>query len=393
MAAEKSFSGETSRLWPSLAYFIIFSAVAAYAPFLALYYRSLGLSGGQVGFLLGIPPLITIFASPFLTGIADTTKRHKTLLIIAILICVGMMSAVPFIESFALIFVVIAIFAFFSAPTNALIDSATLTMLGDKRAGYGRIRMWGTIGWGISAPIVGEVLQRYGLFWIFWIYAGLMVLILLPISQLRFEGKAAAVPFWRGMQTLFSNRQWLLFMLMVFITAIGVSSHTSYMSVLMEGLGASRGLIGITLSVSTVAELPIMFFSMPLLRKLKATGLLAVAVAVTGVRCLLYALAGGPGAVLAIQLLHGLTFPALWIAGVTYAAENAPEGRSATAQGVFSSVLMGLGSATGNLLGGVLIEHFGVAGMFGIAGGIVLLGLLVLFPLLQRSIVSSARVE
>lgn len=93
---------------------------------------------------------------------------------------------------------------------------------------------------------------------------------------------------------------------------------------------------------------------------------------VAGLRCILYYFAGGPQIVLAIQLLHGLTFPALWGAGVTYAAENAPPGLGATAQGLFGGVLLGFGAAAGSLLGGVLIDRHGIAGMYGVIGLIVL---------------------
>lgn len=86
------------------------------------------------------------------------------------------------------------------------------------------------------------------------------------------------------------------------------------------------------------------------------------------VRCLLYASIGAPAGIIAVQLLHGLTSPALLVAGVNYAAANAPAGLEATAQGVFSGVLMGVGGTLGNLAGGVLIGRVGPAGMFGLLG-------------------------
>ena len=378
-----------SHLWPSVAYFFMFSAIAALYPFLSLYYQSLGLTGGQVGVLMSISPLVTIFASPLLTGAADITKRYTLILLTAILICASLISLVPMIDSFWLLLGIVLVFAVFAAPIFPLIDSATLSMLGSRKDRYGRIRIWGTIGWGIAAPIAGEIFQRHELIWMFWIYAGLMLLLLLPASRLFFDRASVRAPFWQGMRTLFTNRQWLIFLSMIFISAIGLSTHSSYLAILMEDLGAGRGLIGIALLIATIAELPIMFFSAKLLNRFRPYGLLILAMAITGIRCLLYAVAGGTGTILAIQLLHGLTYPALWIAGVTYASQNAPQGLSATAQGVFSSVLMGLGSATGNFFGGLLLGRFGVAGMFGIAGVIVLLGLLVLFPLFKRSMMGT----
>jgi len=58
-------------------------------------------------------------------------------------------------------------------------------------------------------------------------------------------------------------------------------------------------------------------------------------------------------------------------------AENTPPGLQATTQAIFGGVMMNLGSALGNSIGGALLERFTSAQMYGIIGGLVLLGLLV----------------
>jgi oligosaccharide:H+ symporter len=369
----------SERVWFSTTYFLYFAALSAIVPFIALYYQSLGLTGGQVGILLGVPPLVSLFASPLWTGIADARNRHKLTLLVTIAMAVFLMAIFPAIRTFALALPFIMSFAFFSAPIMALVDNAILSKLGSQRDTYGRVRLWGTVGWGLGAPIAGAILQRYGLPFMFWMYAGLMALNLISIQKLDFIRSAAVTPFWKGVRTILNNRRWALFMLMAFISTIGFSAHTNYLSLLFEEMGASKTLIGIAVTISIISELPVMFFSSFLLRKFKARGLLAVAMFVAGLRCILYYFSGGPQTVLVIQLLHGLTFPALWIAGVTYAAENAPPGFGATAQGLFGGVLLGFGAAAGSLLGGVLIDRLGVAGMYGTIGIIVLSSLVLMF--------------
>ncbi|MEZ4659403.1 MAG: MFS transporter [Caldilineaceae bacterium] len=66
------------------------------------------------------------------------------------------------------------------------------------------------------------------------------------------------------------------------------------------------------------------------------------------VRLFAYAVISQPVLVLPVQLLHGLTFSAMWVAGVAYADRIAPPGLGATAQGQFAGVSeAGLSSATG----------------------------------------------
>jgi MFS family permease len=65
----------------------------------------------------------------------------------------------------------------------------------------------------------------------------------------------------------------------------------------------------------------------------------------------------------------------MWVAGVSFSSEMAPPGLGATAQGLFSSTVMGFGGIIGALAGGLLIDHFGGAGMYFWTGTAVLFGL------------------
>ena len=133
--------------------------------------------------------------------------------------------------------------------------------------------------------------------------------------------------------------------------------------------------MGIALTIATLSELPVFFFAQRLLRRLKAHGLLLLSLGVTGLRMLLYAVFNFPLGVLLVQITQGLTFPAAWVAGVSYADENAPAGLSATSQGLFSAMVMGIGSAAGGFFGGLLLGSIGGRGMYLVLGVAVLLGL------------------
>jgi oligosaccharide:H+ symporter len=372
-----------ARLWPSAFYFLYFVGFAALGPFQALYFQHLGLSGDQIGLLMGFIPLVILLAAPFWTGLADATHRHRAVLLGTLAATAILAISVPLFRRPVWIFPVIGVYAFFAAPAMPLCDSATLAMLGGAADRYGRIRLWGTVGWGLAGPFVGALLQRWGLQWAFWIYGAALFLLLVPGSRLVFGPRRSGTLFRQGVRRLLTDKKWLFFLSLVMVGGISFSATNNYLAVLMESLGGSQTLTGVALTVSILSELPVMFFSYVLLRRLKSRGLFLLAVTVSAVRCLLYAVIGAPVGIVAVQLLHGLTSPALLVAGVNYAAENAPEGLGATAQGVFASVLMGIGGTVGNLLGGMLIERIGPAGMFGVVAAIMLLSL-VIFLLAER---------
>jgi PPP family 3-phenylpropionic acid transporter len=370
--------------FPSAFYFLAYAAIACLFPFLPLYYQELGLTGSQIGILAGISPLISMVGMPFWTGIADATRRHKEMLSFAIIGAVVMVFIVSQMTVFLWLIPLIALYAFFTAPIFSLADSATMHALGERRERYGRVRIWGTAGWGLTAPLIGEIIERSGIQWAFWGYIILMLAGLFIALSLAFDASHTGNSFSSGMRILLSNRRWIFFLLMVFVSGVGLAAINNYLFIYMEALGASKTLMGLALTVSTLSELPVMFFGDRLLKRFGPRGLLGLAMGVIGVRLLLYSATSLPWVIMAIQLIHGLTFPAVYIAGVSYADHNAPLGLKATAQGMFGSALMGFGAAAGGLLGGILLEQGGPHSMYRIVGLIVLAGLLLLF-ILERS--------
>jgi PPP family 3-phenylpropionic acid transporter len=213
----------------------------------------------------------------------------------------------------------------------------------------------------------------------------------LLVSQgLHFGPVSAQQPFRKGFKTLMSNRRWLLFLTMVFIAGTGMATVTTYLFPFMEQVGASRGLMGLSQTIATLAELPFLFFANRLIDRFHARGLLLLSMAVVGVRLLLYWAFPTPTAILIIQLLHGLTFATIWVAGVSYAHENAPAGVEATAQGIFGSTMMGVGAAAGNFFGALLMEAVGGRQMYLFMGLMVLVSL-GLFLLIEKRISTASQ--
>ena len=370
-------------VFPSAFYFLYYGAFSILLPYLAIFYKGQGLTGGQIGLLAAISPIISFFGAPLWTGAADASHSHKLVTMVSILGVVAICFIIPGIASFGGLLLVISLFAFFGAPAASLVDSAVLTMLGDRKERYGRIRLWGTIGYGVIAPFAGNLIGRLGLKWAFWGYALLMLGGFLIVTQIPFRQSRSTGSFRGGMRVLFANRPWMLFLVMVFIAGIGNATINNYLFVYLQSLGASNTLMGFALTVSTLSEIPAMFFSDRLLRRFGARGMLLIAMTTIGLRLICYSLTTQPWVVLVIQLCHGLTFAAIYTAGVYFADQVAPPGMKATTQGMFSGTLMGFGAAAGGLLGGILLDSFTPGGMYGITGALVLVGL-VAFLLVER---------
>lgn len=371
------------KIYPFLFYLLYFGANACFLPYIVLYYQSLGFTGTQIGLLSAISPLISLVGAPFWTGLADVSRRHRLIMSITLLVSIGLVATFPLLKTIGAVLVLISLYSFMIAPVNSFADSATMTMLGDQQNMYGRIRSGGTIGWGFIAPIAGIVVERFGLNWAFWSYAGVMFVGFLFSQQFKYKHVQQTVSLKSGMRDLFSNRRMVLFLTTAFFAGMSLMAINAYLAPYLAELGIRSSLLGVALAIATISELPVLFFGNRLLAKLKPHGLLTLSMCAVTIRLFFYAIFQTTAGILWFQLINGFTFAALWVAGVSYINENAPPGLSATTQAVFGAAVFGFGAAGGGFIGGILLEQVGGAAMFAFFGFTTLM-MLIVYTLLER---------
>lgn len=362
------------KTWPFTFYFFYFASLACAMPFFVLFYQRLGFSGAQIGLLTGLPPLITLIASPFWTGLADAKRWHKFVMGLGITIVVLVVFLLPSLTNFLPVFIAIILFNTFISPVSSLADSATLNMLGEERSMYGKLRLGGTIGWGLFAPIAGAIVQNYGLRTSFWTCCAIMLINLFVSRKFAHSSHETVESKQGGIRVLLTNRRWIHFLFLAFLGGMGSFSAASYLFPYMAELGANESTMGFALTITTLTEIPIFFLGHRLVRKFGSYGLLLLALVLMGIRALLYAAASTPLMVLFVQVFAGTMFPAMWLAGVSYADENAPAGLKSSAQGLFGAMTFGVGSAASGFIAGPLLASIGGRGMFLVFGIMILVG-------------------
>jgi MFS family permease len=170
------------------------------------------------------------------------------------------------------------------------------------------------------------------------------------------------------------DQRWYLFLLIIFVAGFGEAIIRNFWFLYLKDLGVSSALMGFSVTLATVSELLIFWLSSLLLRRMGNRTLIILAVVSQALRLLGWSVINEPYLAISLQLLSGLTFGALWMAGVAYAKQIAPPGMGATAQGLLSGIFFGLSAAVGALLGGVWYEQLGSWGMFRWGGLVMMIG-------------------
>src|ERR1700690_1090633 len=287
----KNFFG---KFWSFTFYLLFFAGAVAIYNYFALYFQQVGIWGVQIGVLMGTASLISIFAGPLWSGLADASHRHRLVLFIAIVGNVIAIFLFPIYHTFLPFLLLMIIQSLFGGPIVSMVDNATMSMLGDEKEMYGRVRVGGTIGWGVAAPIVGVIVARHGLQWNFSIYAVMVLIALVAVQQLRFGQRTLRTSFLNGMRELLTNRKWTVFLTIVFIAGSGSAVISNYLFIYLQKIGTSPAWMGWAVTISTAAELPSLLVAHRLMKRMGSQGLLTLGLAVTALRCGLYGLVNVP---------------------------------------------------------------------------------------------------
>ncbi len=255
-------------------YFFYFAAAAAISPFLVLYYERLGFSGTQIGILRGINPLIMLFSAPLWGAVSDATQQHKRLMLLSIGGTLVTVIGLSFTTHYLWLFIIVVLFAFCGAPIISLMDNTVLHLLHGQKNKYGQQRLWGAVGWGIAAPLVGFLSENVGQQWIFISYLIFMACAWVVVTRIPISPSSLRPRFWHDIRRLLANKPWTMFLFSILIGSMHLSIANTYLFLYLNTLGASETLMGFSLTIATLSELPVWFFSDKMLRRWQPKGML-----------------------------------------------------------------------------------------------------------------------
>ncbi|KAN0039644.1 hypothetical protein ACTA71_007445 [Dictyostelium dimigraforme] len=155
---------------PKVLYFFLFYLFGTQRPFVPIYFREIGVKPKILGIILLFPPLISFIFSPIWSGIADSRNAHK---LVFLLMTVGTgfcFFLLNFVSSHIMATIVVLANAVFWAPIIPLADSTCYKILGSQfKELYGKQRMYGSIGFCVSAILTGTLINYYGTVNVAWI--------------------------------------------------------------------------------------------------------------------------------------------------------------------------------------------------------------------------------
>ena len=375
----------------SIAYVIVFIAVAAWAPYLSAYYQSLGISLGQIGLLLALTSAVSLVAAPLWGTIHDRFPRSLVLLPMAALISAAGALGLATVGASPLLIPCAAAFAIGTAGLSPMMDVRVLEIASADRTRYARVRAWGSVSFIVCAPLIGVLADANGLRAIF--LAMIPALIIGGIAATTLPGRSMSIrapSLMRAPGAVLRHRPIALFLIGALVGWTALSAQNSFFTIYLRSLGAPNDQVGWAWSVAAITEVPTMFFFPLLARRFGVERLIVLGAMVLVVRQVANVAFTTPALLIAFSLSQGIGYSLMLIGGVTFVSRQAPRGTAATAQGIFTAVASSLSSILGAGLGGLVAGLLTIRGLFaGTAGtsviAVVLVALAVL-PVAGRSV-------
>jgi len=360
-------------------YFWYFAFIGAFLPYFGLYLQSIGFSAGRIAVLMSLGQVMRLLAPLLWSWLADSGGRRVRIVAAATAASLASFSVVFLTQDFVGLLIGMAVLHFFWSASLPLVEALTLGHLAANPERYGRIRLWGSVGFVVAVMGVGLLLDAAPVssqLWVGWVLLLGAFVSALTLTEAKGREGQVSGPI---LQVLRQRKVVYLLAAGLFMTAAHGALYVFYTIYLVEQ-GYGKTLVGLLWTMGVVAEI-VVFLLMPKISALASLRkILLACFALAALRFMLIGWAVESVALLAFaQLLHGASFGAHHAA--TMAALNRwfVAGQQARAQALYGSVAYGAGGLAGALLAGDLWERLGPQITFSAASLLALLGLILVW--------------
>lgn len=359
-----------------LIYAIYFGFVGASGPYFPLLFSEWGMTAFQIGALVALSHLIRIVAPPVWGWAADRHGRIRTLLqsgaAIMLVMCLalpqaGGLSAGVRLGGVALVMVVLHLAA---AGQGPLTEAMSLRLADGDVGKYGRMRVWGSVGFILTVAGFGPLLDAFGVTLLPMLLAVLAGALVLAVGRLPARAEAAPRQAGARLRDELLKPTMLAFLAASLLMILAHAPFYAFFSLYLAHLGYSKTAIGLFWALGVIAEIALFLVQKRLFDRFPATVLLTGTLALCVLRFVMTAAAGQMTSFWATltlvmaQVLHAATFALHHSASMSIMHQRFGTRHQARAQSVYTAVSYGLGGAIGGLAAGVIWQTSGPSATF-----------------------------
>lgn len=363
-------------------YFFYFAFVGVMSPYWGLYLKSLDFSALQIGVLMSLLQAMRIFAPHVWGWLADHTGRRVPIVQVAAGASLLAFVGAFFGSGFFWLFAVMALMSFFWSASLPLVEATTLSHLGERTASYGRIRLWGSVGFIVAVVGAGYVLDLVPIGKLLWIVLGFLGGIAVFSRFIPEAPSSLPIADQQTVWRVIKKPQVLALIAACFLMSAAHGPYYTFYSIYLVEHGYSKSSVGWLWAVGVICEIGVFIWMPHVLRRFSLLRILQLSFMLGALRFLI--IGWGVewfGLVLFAQTLHAFSFGAYHAAAVALIHHYFRGKHQARGQAIYASVSFGAGGTLGSLYSGYAWESLGPQLTFTIAAGFAFFAALLLLRL------------
>lgn len=357
-----------------LFYTAYFAAMGLILPFFPVYLSSLDYSVTMIGMMTGLLAAAKVIAPPcsgyWLDVRGMAAGRFIVLASCLAAVCAGLFNLAS--DSMAAFIMIIVLFGMLWAAVLPLTDGLSIHVSEAALADYGRLRVWGSIGFVATSLLGGVVFEAISLAWFPWFLVILMLVMALAgrgfpsiehveVPDMAYSGFSATL---------------LLLFVVSFLMQVSHGAYYGFFSLYLLDVGYSGWQVGAFWVMGVLAEIVLMWWWAKPIQSMPLMPVMLVCLLLTSLRWLGTGWSHAWWLLIVLQCLQAVSFAAFHIAAVTWVKRLAPPHRHAAAQGWFSATGFGLGTTVGIMGCGLIVQYYGFSMAFYACASVALLAML-----------------
>jgi len=358
----------------STAFFLLFIGMGIWVPYVPLYLATRGLSGTEIGLVLGLAPAARWTAAIPWAYAADRLRIRHALFLAATVASTLCLAGLAVADRLETILLAVAAVAAFGAPLIPMMDAMCADHLPRLGGDYGRLRAFGSLGFVVGSVLAAAVIARSSPLVVPWMLVAAQVV--LPATALRLPREQHGhVESFRAPWRLLSPPM-NAFLLSSLLFNLGAGAWAGFFSVHTRALGLPDWVPGVTWGLGVVTEVAALWVGRGVFERFGPADVLVGVLLATAGRYLVTSLVQGEAATIATQLAYGPCFAFSHLAAQLVLARLVPRRSSTNGQALYGFVSFGIGGSLGLALAGALVDRLGTARVFQIEAVTTLLAIL-----------------
>ncbi|TFW09998.1 MFS transporter [Oxalobacteraceae bacterium OM1] len=370
----------TSSSWPkqsfafALFFFAYYGYIGVFSPYASLYFADKHMSAAEIGALMSLMQVMRIFGPALWGWVADRKQQRVVVLRLTACAAVAVFGGIFAGNTFAQLFIAMVAVNFFTSAQVPLSEALMLAEMRGDLSNYGRLRVWGSIGFILAVTLAGPLLDAFGIRLVPWISVALLALVFGATAKMHETPAHHAAQKMPSVLELLRRREVIAFFASTFLMIAAHASLYVFYSLYLARLGYSNTVIGLMWSVGVLVEIGFFFWQAPIFRRFGVRRIMVASLVIAVARFLLIGLgAASVWLLLIAQLMHAATFAAHHSASIATLQRWFSGPLQARGQALFTSISYGLGGTLGGLALGELWDTFGAqtvylaAAMFSLA--------------------------